>query len=91
MLALYDKKYAGHISVAFDGVAVLGCSQKLCTVSKDDASMVVDMAQLGQHAHVADAAVIDAVLKLQNIREFVLVAQSAVQLSIPLQAVSRKR
>jgi hypothetical protein len=24
MLALYDRKYAGHISVAFDGVAVLG-------------------------------------------------------------------
>jgi hypothetical protein len=61
MLAVY-RKYAGRISSAFDGVAILVCSQNLFTVAKDDMSMFVDITQLGHHAHVTDAEAIDAVV-----------------------------
>jgi DNA-binding FrmR family transcriptional regulator len=33
--------------------------------------MFVDMTQLGQHAHVTGAKVIDAIVKLHNVREFI--------------------
>jgi hypothetical protein len=68
MLALF-RSHAGHISVAFDGVTVLGHSHVLYTVSKGDTSMFVDMTRLGEQAHVTEAEVIDAVIKLQNVRE----------------------
>ena len=47
MLALF-RKYAGYMSVAFDGVTVLGRSHILYTVSKGNSSMFVALTQLGE-------------------------------------------
>ena len=68
MISLF-RKYAGNMSVAFDGVTVLGRSHILYTVSKGDTSMFVALSQLGDQSHVTEAEADDAVVKLQRVRE----------------------
>ena len=64
----YMKRTSGNITIAFDGVTVLGSSHILYTCSKGELSMFVKLSQLGSDVHVSEKEVTDCVDQLVKVK-----------------------